>query len=183
MKQFLYDKTFDVLKTHLPEFDKLDKYVDYLMPYIGRFSEDLYEKTFYVNKRWREVRDDVTFQEQILFVFKEDGKCLRIVDGDIQEGAWELPSTGGFVLKIQGRYELYEKKFINEDFFIICKHGDTTKRDKKYFFLAQERVARGREWRELVEIMYDLYRYNISYIFMIAIAIGIVALVLWFSLL
>lgn len=77
------------MNEELPTFKSLDEGIDFLMRYLARFSEDLYEQEFYVNRRWMEVRDDVHFQEAILHIFEDNGSYLRILDGDISTGSWE----------------------------------------------------------------------------------------------
>jgi hypothetical protein len=175
-------KIFNSINTELPRFDSLDQGIDYIMQYLWRFSEDLHEHEFYLNKRWKEVRDDVNFQESVLHVFKPDGQYLRILEGDINTGTWEN-SLGGFVIKFAGKHELYDKVFLNENFFILKKHGDqaVTRGQKKYFFIASERVARRREWVDLLDIMYEIYKGNTNYMMIVVIFFVIIAIIIFFS--
>jgi len=172
------------MNEELPKFESLDGGIDFLMGYLSRFSEELYDQEFYVNKRWREVRDDVHFQEAVLHVFEDNGSYLRILDGDIFTGSWEY-TLGGLVLKFEGQHELYERVFLNESFFILKKHGDHTSKgnDSKYFFIATESLARRMEWTDLLTIMYDIYKSNTNYMMIVLGFFVLVAIIVLLSIL
>lgn len=172
------------MNEELPPFDNLDQGIDFLMGYLRRFSEDLWEQEFYINRRWMEVRDDVNFQEAILHVFEEDGSYLRILDGDISTGSWEY-TLGGLVIKFAGRHELYERVFLNEQFFILKKHGDHSSKGNrsKYFFIATESLARRMEWNKLLIVMYEIYKSNSNYMTIVVGFFLLVALIILMSIL
>lgn len=150
---------------------------------MSRFSETLAEQEFYLNTRWQEVRDDIDFQESVLHVFKEGGTYLRILDGDVAQGTWEY-NIGGFIIKYGGKHELYERVFLNDDFFILRKHGDHAVRgQRKYFFMARESIARRREWVDLLDLMFEIYKGNTNYIIVVVVVIVVIAVVLLFSIL
>lgn len=181
MSNGIFSKILGSLDTELPRFQSLDAGIDYVLKSVNIFSEDLPEKQFYVGKRWREVRDDTTFQETVLHVFQEGGVYLRILDGDIATGNWEL-SLNGLVLKFAGRNELYEKAFINEDFFILRKHGDQTAKGlRKYFFMAREPLVPKREWTDLLDLLYEIYKGNSNYMIFVVLAFIIIAVMVFFS--
>ena len=166
----------------LPRFENLDQGIDFLMGYLYRFSEDLWEEEFYINKRWMEVRDDINFQEAILHVFEEGGSYLRILDGDISTGSWEY-TLGGLVIKFAGRHELYELVFLNEKFFILKKHGDHTSKGNrsKYFFVAAESLARRMEWTDLLVVMYEIYKSNTNYMMIVLGFFVVIAVIIFLS--
>ena len=179
----LWNNVLNAFNNELPHFQSLEEGIDHLMQYMWRFTEDLSEPEFYLNTRWVEVRDDVDFQETVLHVFKEGGNYLRILDGDISTGNWEY-TIGGFVIKFAGKHELYERVFLNEDFFILRKHGDQSlKGQRKYFFMAREAVARRREWVELLDFMYEIYKGNTNYIIVVIIVLVIIAAIIFLSIL
>lgn len=169
------------MDTELPRFNSLDEGLDHVLKYVGIFTEDLPEKQFYINKRWREVRDDPSFQENVLHVFQENGTYLRILDGDIAAGNWEL-SLGGLIIKFAGRNELYERAFINEDFMVLRKHGDQTSKGlRKYFFLVREPLVPNREWTDQLDLIYEIYKGNTNYMFFVVLFFVIVAIIVFFS--
>lgn len=170
------------MNEELPHFNSLDEGIDFLMGYLRRFSEDLSEPEFYLNKRWREVRDDVNFQEAILHIFEDNGQYLRILDGDISTGSWEH-TLGGIVIKFAGRHELFERVFLNEKFFILKKHGDHSSKGNrsKYFFIAAEPLARSMEWTDLLVVMYEIYKSNTNYMMIVVGFFVIVALIVFLS--
>jgi hypothetical protein len=173
---------FNATNLELPRFKALDEGIEYVMSYIGELSDGLEDKILYLDKRWVEVRDDVNFQENVLHVFKDGGTYLRILEGDISAGNWEL-NIDGFVIKFAGKHELYELVFLNEDFFILKKHGDqASKGQRTHFFLAREKVADGKEWMDLLEVMFTMYKENSNYIAVVIFIILIAAIILFFSL-
>ncbi len=177
-----FSKILNSLNDNLPKFNSLDEGIDFLMKYLYRFNENLSEERFYVNKRWLEVRDDINFQESILHVFEEDGKYLRILEGDISSGKWEY-SHGGLILDFKGYQELYESTFLNEKFFILQKHGDhSSKGDRsKYLFIAEESIAKKLDWSELLVVMYDIHKSNTQYMLIVLFIITIISFIIVLS--
>jgi hypothetical protein len=179
----LFGTIFNSTNLELPRFNTLDAGIDYVVPYVAMFGERISEQSLYLDKRWMEVRDDVNFQETVLHIFKEGGVYMRILDGDISTGNWEL-NIGGFILKFAGKNELFELVFLNEDYFILRKHGDqSTKGQRKYFFIVRESLARRKEWTDLLTILFQIYKGNTNYIAVVALFLVVVAVVLFFSLL
>ncbi len=174
---------FNSVSLDLPKFNTLDEGIDYVVPYVAMYGERLSDTKMYLDKRWLEVRDDVNFQENVLHVFKDGGVYMRILDGDIATGNWEL-NVGGFVLKFAGKHELFELVFLNDDYFILRKHGDqSAKGQRKYFFVVREGLARRKEWTDLLEILFQIYKGNSNYIAVVAMFFVVVAVIVFFSLL
>lgn len=178
----MFSKISNTFHQELPKFDSLDKGVDFLMTYLYRFSEDLYDVEFYNEIRWLEIRDDMHFQESILHIFKSNGQYLRILDGDISTGTWEN-QLGGLTLQINGLHELYECTFLNESFFILKKHGDHSSKGlrSKYFFLCRESIGARYQWPELLSILYEVYRSNTQYKSLVFLFLILVGLILFYS--
>lgn len=173
---------FNATQLELPRFKDLDEGVSYVLGYVGDYSDGLSDADTYVGKRWKEVRDDVNFQENVLHVFQQGGTYLRILEGDISAGTWEL-NLGGLVLKFAGKHELFELAFVNDDFFILKKHGDqSSKGHKKYFFMGRENLARGKEWTDLLDILFALYKENSNYLAVVFLVVVVGAIILFFSL-
>lgn len=172
----LINQVFASMNEELPEFKSLDNGIDYLVRYVGRFSEDLWEKEFYTDKRWKEYRDDVNFQETILHVFQENGTYLRIIDGDIYAGSWEN-TLGGIVIQFAKKHELFERVFLDEQFFILKKHGDHSAKGNsaKYFMVITESLShkmsrvlrRPAEWNDILDQMYEKYRKSSNFMVVI----------------
>lgn len=173
---------FNATNLELPRFNSLDQGIDHVLGYVGDFSDGLADKALYLDKRWVEVRDDVNFQENVLHVFKDGGTYLRILEGDISAGNWEL-NLDGFVLKFGGKHELFELTFLNEEFLILRKHGDqVSKGHRKYFFLTREKTKRGKEWMDLLEHMFGMYKENSNYMAVVLLILFVAAIILFFSL-
>lgn len=172
---------FGSINPPLPQFKTLDEGIDYVLDYVGIYSEELSNSDMFIGTRWTEIRDNVHFHEALIHVFKNDGVYHRILDGDISTGSWGL-DLGGFILKFGG-HELYELVFLNENFFILKKHGKRSgKQQQGYLVFVKESVAKRREWTEVLEILYKLYQTDGNYLLIIFLVLSLIGLVMFFSL-
>ena len=174
------DKVVSTVNGELPEFQSLDEGIDFCMEHLAKHSKGL-DEDFFLDTRWLEVRDDVNFQENLLHIFQEDGNYLQILDGDISKGNWEN-SVGGLIIKHADKHELFECIFLNEDFFILKKHGSAALRgQRKYFYMVREGFGKGYEWNELIEMMFRVYRSNSFYYLMLMFVLITVLVLIVFS--
>ncbi len=186
--QFL-PKIFDPLtramdkEDNFPEQDSLADYLNMLLPSMRAWGEDLGEMDFYVGRSWLEVRDHDNFHDTILHVFNEGGEYLRIINGDIGKGGWQLMEDGSnrMILNYGKNAELYKLAFLDPPFFILQKHGDPHRR--KYWVMGLEGSVRGLEWREYAEKLYnDHQEESNSMMYAAIIIIVIIAAFVLFSL-
>jgi hypothetical protein len=112
------------------------------------------------------VRDEDGFHEAILHIFNPGGEYLLSLDGNLIKGAWrQLGGYNSLIIEIGGRSELFDLRYLNNDFMILTKHGDQARKNlRRFFFLVHESASRagGKEldWRNLMERMYNVYREN-----------------------
>lgn len=154
----------------LPDAATMDQQLDQIIPKVRPWGEDLYEQQYYLETRWLEIRDDDEFHESVLHIFRDEGEYMISIDGNITQGIWKILSKSNtFIIeKMVGdaviTSELYDLAFLNKDFFILRKHGNQKRKGgKKYFVLANERSVRGLEWRDVMELLYNQYRNNSTY--------------------
>ncbi len=182
-------KGFD-MEIEMPKRDSLDQYLDAVLPKIRMHSEDLREKTYFQDIRWKEVRDDEKFMEAVLHIFRDGGEYMLVIDGNIVKGSWkQLGGNNTLILEIAGRNELFDLVFLNGVFFVLKKHGDQERKGfRKYHMFVNERASmapggRPLEWREMMERLFNIHRENNSPMSIILAAIVLViAVVLYFSL-
>jgi hypothetical protein len=181
----LLDKISRSFSVELPMSNSMDDYLDQILPLIRPWSEDLYEEEYYLDTRWLEIRDDEHFHETILHIFRQKGEYMIVRDGDINGARWKtLANSNTMILDAGNRSELYDLAFMNADFFILRKHGDQARKGmRKYFVLARENLVRNLEWRDIMELMFNLYRSNSKVIVYIAVLVVIVAAIIIFSIL
>jgi hypothetical protein len=170
MASFLEEIGSDISKVFSPSLPAnlgtFDEHLDFIIPKVMAYGEDLSETNFWLAKRWREVRDDEAFHEVFLHIFNPGGEYLMVVDGNIFKGAWkQLNDTNSLIIEISGRSELFELRYLNNDFFIIGKHGDQARKGaRRYFMMVREGVARGPhgdlDWRNAMEAMFNVWREN-----------------------
>lgn len=164
--------------------NSMDAHVDYIIRHVRPYSEDLREMEFWLNKRWKEIRDDAAFHESILHIFSPPNEYLLSVDGNIARGTWRpLPDQNTLILEIGGRSELFDLVFLNPVFLILKKHGGQGQsRQRKYFVLVYEyALPSGIDWRNVMELLYNVYRgdsgrYKTWLIFLLVVVAIIVAL-------
>lgn len=166
------------MSTDLPELDTMDEYVDHILRDVAPYGEDLHEMEFFLEKRWLEISDRDDDTNIVLHIFKPDmtpdgladgGELayMRVVNGNVSLGYWStLESSNTMLLNEGGRFELFDKVFLNGDFFILKKHRNqhTPVIGSKYIFLARESlVKRGdnvMSWLDIMELWYNVYRLN-----------------------
>ncbi|HND88521.1 MAG TPA: hypothetical protein PK971_09335, partial [Saprospiraceae bacterium] len=153
----------DISKAFSPELPaglgSMDQHLDFILPHVRPFGEDLREPKYWQNMRWMEVRDEEGFHEAILHIFHTGGEYMLVLDGNIVKGSWrQLGQSNSLIIEINGRSELFELQFLNGVFLILSKHGDQVRKGfRKYFVLANERAAR-MDWRNLMELLFNTYR-------------------------
>ena len=191
MENKFLDQLFRSFSLELPPADTMDEYLDAIIPLVRPWGEDLYEKEYYLDTSWLEIREDDDFHEAILHIFRDENEYLYSLDGNISKGKWQiLEKSNTFILEQIAddtvvRSELYDLAFLNKDFFILRKHGDQKrKKQRKYFVMGREGLVRGLEWRDVIELIYDRYRRNsqfitIAVVVMIIVVIFIVFSILW----
>lgn len=184
----VFDSVFKVFNLELPRQETMDEYLDFIVPKIHPYSEDIHEGEYLEDIRWKEVREGDQFHESVLHIFRPGGEYLLTVDGNIMKGGWkQLADYNSIILEIGGKSELFDNAFLNGRFFILQKHGDQVRKgQRKYFFLANESVTVGPngplEWREVVEALFNVYRENNSpFTLIIAVVLLLVAGMLYLS--
>lgn len=186
------------MSTELPEKDTMDDYIDYLLPFVRPYGEDLNERDFFLEKRWLEISDRDDDTNIVMHVFKPDfspdglgsGEMtyMRVVNGNVSMGVWSsIKDTNTMLLKEGGRFELFDMAFMNGDFIILKKHRNqhTPILGSKYMFFAREGMVKSGDtvmpWLDILEILFNVYRQNNFYILMIGLVVIIAIFVLILS--
>ena len=168
----------------LPD-DSFHRELTSLVSDIYPFSEDLYEKEYFLEKKWLQVSDH-DYQKR-LHIFRENGQYLESIDGNVLMGTWSILENSNTIifekpgLGQQSEKRLYELAFLNEDFFILKKHGNRTGFENQYLLLGREAIVSGLTWEEVVELIYTRYKNNKKLVRAIVLLIALIALYLVFS--
>lgn len=195
-------------RLELPEhLETMQEYLDFILPKIGSHSEHLGHLDVYTNgKYWLEVKDDDNAHETILHMFGHSESPKPIdgggnysdykysVDGNMMKGSWSRMGNSTMMIKALG-HEMYNLAFLNPDFMILKKHGNH--KGPKYLFLANEnKITRpyewydslGRrrdrmrlEWRDIMEMLYDIYRFNKVFVTGMGIVVFFLIVLAFFS--
>jgi hypothetical protein len=182
-----------------PHRNSLDEYLEFLIPKVRYFGEDLAEEHFYLHKRWLEINPRNT-QSVVLHIFEpimspnelggpQGSNHLRITNGDVSTGAWSYMKGNKMIIQHPSQ-ELYDLGFLNPYFFIVRKHGSNlTQTRSKYLVLVSERGTRGIMQRAIgtsevsvetiAELLYLYYLYNNFITGFILIGVPIIFLVLY----
>ena len=202
----LPDWAHDFLGLNLPELESLDEYVDYILPKIYYLGEDIKNTEYYVDTPWKEIRQDADYHEHIVHIFKspeasflvkskaeDDGPdYMRLVNGEGPKGKWMFLEKNNIILIKQAAvptlqqalnsFESFQLVFLNDDFLIIKRYGSSPKPGEgKYVILGREVRVRFIEWRECMDLLYNVYRYNMVYISFASGIIGFILLLFYFS--
>ncbi len=184
MENKLLDTISRSLNLELPVLDTFEEYLDFVIPLVKPWGEDLREWENYMDVRWLEIRDEETFHETVLHIFREGGEYLISTDGNIAGGEWSILNNSNTMIVNRGRgSELFDLAFMNKDFFILKKHGNQKRiRQEKYFILGREGAVKGLEWRDIIELMFNQYRSNGRFIVMSTMLIVVMAIIILLSL-
>ena len=168
MLQKYLERLLAVFEWNLPpDLNSLDAKLDYILPFIQKDSEDLVEEEFYLSKRWIEVRDDDRHLETVLHVFMPAKEYLVVIDGDITKGSWWiLPDSNALVTDYGGKSQLFDLQFLNDDFFILAKNGDQTRKGKpRYTVYASEELVLDKEldWHNCMEELFNIHRQQLLF--------------------
>lgn len=164
----------------------MDAYIDFLLKHIKPYSGNFSEPSLFVNKRWQEFRDDEDFHESVLFIFQDDGEgtLLQSIDGNIGHGSWQvLDKKKTMIIESAGKKqksELFDLAFLNKEFFVLKKHGNQKRIDKKkYLVFALEGANSKLDWVDLMEKMYELYSKNWLYSFLVVAFLFLLAIMIF----
>lgn len=176
------DNILSSFNVELPrEMQTMDEYLDFIIPKVKPWSEDLREEEFWHHTRWQEVSDRETFHEAVLHIFMPGGEYLKSIEGDIMKGGWRiLDGANTFIWNKAGGEELFDLAFLNRDFFILKKHGDHR---QKYFVMGKEGIVSSLEWRDVMEKIFNLYRNNSLFLLTTFAVVALIVLFLILSLL
>lgn len=160
----------EISKAFSPDLPKdlgdMNAHLDFILPRIIPYGEDLREGHFWLGKRWKEVREEEGFHEAILHIFNDGGEYILSVDGNLTKGTWkQLGAYNSLVVELGVKGELFDVRFLNPDFFILSKHGDQGRKGLPRFILMIHEPAsryQGREldWRNIMEKLYNVWREN-----------------------
>ncbi len=181
----------DISRAFSPDLPRdlgtMDQHLDFILPKVIPYGEDLREEQYWIGKRWKEVRDDEGFHEAILHIFNTGGEYLLSLDGNLVKGTWrKLGTYNTLIIEIAGRSELFDLRFLNTDFLVLTKHGDQGRKGQRRFFcLIHERSAsspKGElDWRNVMEKMFNVWRENSLSLWAWLVFIAILGLIVYLS--
>ncbi len=174
----------DISRAISPDLPKdlgdMDSHLNFILPKVTPYGEDLREENFWLSKRWKEIRDDEGFHESILHIFNEGGEYLLSLDGNVVKGSWKrLNKDNTLILEISGKSELFDLRFLHPDFMVLTKHGDQARKGlRRYFCLMYEPASKagGRDldWRNAMEKMFNIWRENSLSIWAWIVLVGLI---------
>lgn len=184
MESKFLDTVTGLFELNLPtDLQTLDQHIEFIIPRVQSWSEDLWEEKFYINKRWKEIRDADTYHEVVLHMFMQGGEYMVVIDGDITKGTWRyIKETNTFIVEYGGKSSLFDLVFLNGDFFILRKHGDQTRKGRqKYYIYGNEKSTGKLDWRNAMEKLFSLYRENSNFTIRLLAVIVIIVFVIFYT--
>jgi len=177
------------LSPDLPrDLGDMDSHLDFILPKVIPYGEDLRETGFWFDRRWKEVRGEEGFHEALLHIFSPNGEYLLSLDGNLMKGSWrQLGVENALILEMGGRSELFDVRFLNQDFMILTKHGDQARKGlRRFYLLVREPVTRDRsgadlDWRNIMEKLFNVWRENSLSIWAWIFFLGILTAIVYYS--
>jgi hypothetical protein len=139
----IFGEISKALSPDLPkDLGDMDAHLDFILPKVNPYGEDLREGKFWIGKRWKEIRQEEGFHEAILHIFYNEGEYMLSIDGNLMKGSWkQLGEYNSLVIEIGGRSELFDLRFLNGDFIVLTKHGDQARKGQRRYFLMMHEPA------------------------------------------
>lgn len=183
METSIFSSLTRSLSLELPYLETMDEYVDFIVGAVKPLSEDLAEKEYFLDTRWKEFSDANDFTQTVLHFFREGGEYLKVTDGNVNKGKWQLlPKSNSMMLEIGPLNELYDLTFLDANFFILAKNGDQKRLSKrKYLVMGREGHLPNAEWRDVMESLFNEYRQNYRFKFFLAVVFIVIVAVLLIS--
>jgi hypothetical protein len=181
----LWDNITGVFELDLPHtLEDIAEHIEYIVPRVQQWSEDLWEEEYYTNKRWKEIRDTDTYHEVVLHLFMTGGEYMVSIDGDLSKGGWRyLKDSNTFIVDYGGKSQLFDLVFLNSDFFILEKHGDQDRKGRqKYYVYGNEGTVGRLDWRNAMEALYNIYRTNSRFSTWLFLTIFLIIAIIYISL-
>lgn len=160
----------DITRALSPDLPKdlgdMNAHLDFILPKVIPYGEDLRETKFWLDKRWKEVREEEGFHEALLHIFGQGGEYLLSIDGNLQRGTWQqLGQENALILHMGVKSELFDLRFLNNEFMVLTKHGDQARKGlPRFVMLAHEPITRSRagelDWRNIMEKLFNVWREN-----------------------
>ena len=171
----------EIYELEMPEINSLEEGVDKIHPLVKGYSEEGFASGKFLEVRWAEIHDTDNVHEAVFHLFREGGEYMVVVDGNISKGTWK---TIGKSLNLEygGKNELFEFLYLDDEFFIMQKHGNQARKGmKKYVIYGVEGKSAALDWRNYMQKWYDLYRNSTSLQRNILIVVIIIILFVVFS--
>ncbi|MFN0217026.1 MAG: hypothetical protein ACKVT2_22440 [Saprospiraceae bacterium] len=177
------------LSPDLPkDLGDMNQHIDFILPKVIPYGEDLRETQFWLDKRWKEVREAEGFHEALLHIFGKDGVYMLSLDGNLENGTWQqLGEENALILQIGVRKELFDLRFLNKEFMVLTKHGDQARKGlPRFVMLAHEPITKNRagvelDWRNIMEKFFNVWRENSLSIWAWIFFLGILAGIIYYS--
>lgn len=158
----------------------MDTALNDTLPSIVSSSNALSEQEYYLDHHWIELFEKVGQTEVQLHVFQNGGRLLISTDGRIENASWNLlDKSEKFIISSGARGgELYTLAFLDDNFFILKRHGDPRAHTKLYRFFIKENLGLklDRDWRLALQKLESDYRNSNSTFLLIAFFIILIIL-------
>ncbi len=176
------------LSPDLPkDLGDLNSHLDFILPKVIPYGEDLRETHFWLDKRWKEVREEEGFHESLLHIFGKNGEYMLSLDGNLENGTWQqLGDENSLILQMGVRKELFDMRFLNDQFMILTKHGDQARKGlPRFVMLAHEPITHGRggelDWRNIMDKLFNVWRENSLSIWAWLFFLGVLGAIVYYS--
>jgi len=173
-------------KRLVDDYANMDDFLDDLIPEIKHWSEDLDEEEYYTGDYpWREISDNESFDDSILYFFKEKGELLYTINGNVQNGNWRSLESNKILLEknalLHSDSELYDLLFMNDEFMILQKPGDQLALGKsKYLVMVREHKVHTTDWKSAMTQLADDHKKGFGTIIIATVLMAILA-ILYYS--
>ncbi|MEO0731687.1 MAG: hypothetical protein AAFZ52_02550 [Bacteroidota bacterium] len=166
MEDRLLDKIAQPFNLQLPEYETMEAMIDEVLPAVKGFSEPNLggDEPLLTKINWVKMTDKPGDTALRLYSFLPTGEISVAEDGKMSAMSYDVDTKNTKRIIIgQSRYRdsiLYELAFLDNDFLILKRHGNSENLKKKYLFFCSEPIGTRLTWEEALEKLVGKYRDN-----------------------
>ena len=190
MEDRLLDKVAEPFNLQLPEYDSMEAMLDGILPALKSASryrlpteadDDVTNNPLYHNN-WVRLSDTPGDTQVVLYNFQFTGNIRIATDGEISSSSFDIDSAYRMTMGDSPHRGaiLYDLVFLNNDYFILARHGNANNFKRKYVAFCTEAIGRRLSWSEALErLVAQHHNTQFPYVWLLAF-VAIVAGLLYF---
>ena len=164
MEDRLLDKIAEPFNLQLPEFESMEAMLDGVLPSLKGSTTSYLDADDPDNPlfagNWVRMTDTPGATQVVLYTFSPMGNIRIATDGEISNSSFEIESRTRIIMGESPHRGsmLYNLVLLNNDYFILMRHGNTENFKNKYVVFCTEAIGSRLKWDEALERLVAQHR-------------------------